>query len=223
MLKFKDRDKIVFIGDSVTDSGRGRPRGEGLWDGVGNGYVRSIDTLLNVFYPESLFHIVNMGSSGNTTRELLARWENDVIALKPDYVSLCIGFNDVWRQFDSPAVTDGHVYPEEFRANMISLIERTMPNVKQLILMTPYYLEPNKTDLMRAKMDEYTAIVVELAGKYELTCINLQKEFDEYLAYRHSSYIMWDRVHPGWIGSMIIARAFLSAMGFDREFIKPSV
>ena len=70
MLKFHDGDKILFTGDSVTDSGRGRPVGEGLWEGVGNGYVRSIDTMLNVCYPELLLHICNTGTSGNTSRDL---------------------------------------------------------------------------------------------------------------------------------------------------------
>ena len=46
-----------------------------------------------------------------------------------------------------------------------------------------------------------------------------QKEFCDYLQYRHAASIMADRVHPGRIGSMIIARAFLRAVGFDREVI----
>ena len=72
MLLFENNDRIVFTGDSVTDSGRGRPVGQGLWDGVGNGYVRAIDSLLAVSYPESLFHIMNTGSSGFTSRDLLS-------------------------------------------------------------------------------------------------------------------------------------------------------
>ena len=42
-----DGDRIVFTGDSVTDAGRGRPVGEGLHAGVGTGYVRQIENLLN--------------------------------------------------------------------------------------------------------------------------------------------------------------------------------
>ena len=41
---FKNGQKIVFAGDSVTDDGRARPVGEGLWDALGNGYVKLIDT-----------------------------------------------------------------------------------------------------------------------------------------------------------------------------------
>lgn len=49
--------------------------------------------------------------------------------------------------------------------------------------------------------------------------VNLQRAFDDYLVYRHSSYIAWDRVHPGPIGSTIIAREFLKAVGIDRSFL----
>lgn len=219
MLKFQNGDKILFTGDSVTDSGRGRPVGEGLWEGVGNGYVRSVDTMLNVCYPELLFHIMNTGISGNTSKDLLSRWQTDVLDLNPAYVVICIGFNDVWRQFDSPALLHTHVSPEDYRANLRAMIEQTLPKVKEIILMTPYYMEPNKTDALRKRMDEYGTIMKEVAGEFELSCIDLQAAFDDYLQYRHSSYIMWDRIHPGWVGSLIIARELLKLVGFDRPIV----
>jgi len=45
-------------------------------------------------------------------RILLQRFDSDVVALNPDWVSICIGINDVWRQFDSPAIPDGQVMPQ---------------------------------------------------------------------------------------------------------------
>ena len=95
-----DGDRIVFTGDSVTDAGRGRPIGEGLHAGVGSGYVRQIENLLNVLYPERRFFITNTGCSGDTSRELKARWQNDVMNLKPDWVSVMIGVNDVWHELE---------------------------------------------------------------------------------------------------------------------------
>lgn len=83
---FKKGQKIVFAGDSVTDDGRARPVGEGLWDALGNGYVKLIDTFFSVDYPELYLRCVNMGISGNTSRDLLKRWDTDVNALNPDYV-----------------------------------------------------------------------------------------------------------------------------------------
>ena len=58
-----------------------------------------------------------------------------------------------------------------------------------------------------------------MAKKYNTVFVNLQRAFDDYLVYRHSSYIAWDRVHPGPIGSTIIAREFLKAVGIDRSFL----
>ena len=79
--------------------------------------------------------------------------------------------------------------------------------------MTPYYMEPLKEDPMRKEMDQYGAVCAELAKKYETHFIDLQAVFDSYLQHRHSSYIAWDRVHPSSVGSLLIAKAFLSEMG----------
>ena len=39
---FKDLDRIVFAGDSVTDMGSVNPVGEGLYDSLGHSYVREL-------------------------------------------------------------------------------------------------------------------------------------------------------------------------------------
>jgi len=218
-MKFQNHDRILFTGDSVTDAGRGRPVGQGLWDGVGTGYVRSVDTLLNVLYPEQLFHIMNTGNGGDTSTNLLNRWEQDVVALKPDILFVCIGFNDVWRQFDTPAIPEQQVMPEVFEANLRAMIEKSKKQVREMVFMTPYYMEPNTADLMRARMDEYGAIMKKVCAEENLPCLDLQEVFCDYLQYRHSSYVMWDRVHPGWIGSMLIAKKVLSWAGADRPLV----
>ena len=105
---FQNMDRIVFSGDSVTDMGSANPVGEGLFDNVGHSYVRIIENMLAVYYPEIKIRVTNSGISGNTSRDLLARFDRDVVDLNPDWVSICIGINDVWRQFDSPAIPDCH-------------------------------------------------------------------------------------------------------------------
>ena len=217
MLLFNDKDRIVFTGDSVTDSNRGRPIGAGTWDGVGNGFVRQIDTLLNVCYPENKYCIINSGVGGNSSRDLLNRWQQDVLDFRPDYIVCCIGFNDVWRQFDEQTYPDRHVYIDEYEKNLEEMIK--LSKGKKMIFMTPYYIEKNKEDEMRKMMDEYGNVCKKVAEKHGIMCIDLQKEFSDYLEYRYSAFLQWDRVHPGWIGSMIIARAFLRAVGFDRQVI----
>lgn len=108
---FNDLDRIVFAGDSVTDMGSAQPVGE-INDGLGQGYVRVIDNLLSACYPDIRVRITNSGMGGNTSRDLLERFERDVVSLGPDWVSICIGINDVWRQFDCPSMSDIWVLPD---------------------------------------------------------------------------------------------------------------
>lgn len=49
---FEPMDRIVFAGDSVTDMGSAQPVGEGLFDNVGQSYVRIIENMLSTWYPE---------------------------------------------------------------------------------------------------------------------------------------------------------------------------
>ena len=131
---FQDLDRIVFAGDSVTDMGSVNPVGEGLFDNLGHSYVRVIENLLSALYPEIRIRVTNSGIAGNTSRDLLARWDRDVRSLNPQWVSILIGFNDVWRQFDSPAMTDQMVPPEEYRENVRKMILTEKPHVKGIFL-----------------------------------------------------------------------------------------
>ena len=212
---FENMDRVVFAGDSVTDMGSTNPVGEGLFENVGRSYVRIIENMLSTWYPEIMIRITNSGINGNTSRDLLNRFQRDVIDLKPDWVSICIGINDVWRQFDCPAIPNSHILPSEYEANVEKMILSVKPHVKGIFLMTPYYMEPNQDDWMRKRMDEYGAICNKLAQKYNCIFIDLQNTFDRYFMYRHSSYIAWDRIHPNLIGATIIAREFLQHCGFD--------
>ena len=159
--------------------------------------------------------MINMGISGNQARDLEARWETDVMAHRPDWVSVLIGINDVWRQFDSPYMPETHVSPEDFEATCTRLIERTLPHVQGMILMSPYFMEPNRLDPMRARMDEYGGIVRRLAERYVLPFVDLQAAWDALFAYMHPCNIAWDRIHPNQTGCMYIAKQLLRAVGAD--------
>ena len=212
---FEDFDRIVFAVDSVTDMGSVQPVGEGLFDNLGHSYVRIVENMLAVFYPEIRVRVTNSGISGNTSRDLLERFDRDVRLLKPDWISIWIGINDVWRQFDSPAMTDVCVLPEEYRENVEKMILAVKDNVKGVFVLTPYYIEPNKSDIMRARMEEYAEICRALADKYNCTLIDFQKMYDRYCSIRHSSYIALDRVHPNQIGATLMAKEFLGKCGFE--------
>lgn len=212
---FENMDRIVFAGDSVTDMESAQPIGEGLFERLGRSYVRVVENLLVARYPELNIRVTNAGTSGNTSRDLLARFDRDVAALKPDWVSICIGINDVWRQFDSPAIPDEQVMPEEYAANLESMIGKVKGAVKGIFLLTPYYMEPNREDKMRARMDEYCRICRELAEKHGCILVDFQEMYERFCRVRHSSCIAWDRVHPNQMGATLMAMEFLDHCGFD--------
>ena len=136
--------------------------------------------------------MTNAGISGNTSRDLLERFDRDVVSLKPDWVSICIGINDVWRQFDCPAMADCQVMPDEYERNVEKMILAVKDSVKGIFLLSPYYMEPNRGDKMRARMDEYVAIMRRLAENYGCIFVDFQQMYEDYCKIRHSSYIAWD-------------------------------
>ncbi len=213
-MKLEKDSKLIMIGDSITDSERARPIGEGLFGAQGRGYVSNVDALLGAVYPQLGVRVVNQGISGNTVRDLKARWQTDVFDLKPDWLSIMIGANDVWRQFDLPWQKEIHVSPEEYESTLDDLVTRTLPTVKGLVLLTPFYIEPNRQDAMRARMDQYGAIVRKLAQKHNMLLADTQAAFDAALQTYYPATLGWDRIHPNHIGHMILARAFLQVVEF---------
>ncbi len=216
LMKIQTGSKLLFQGDSVTDAGRTRPISEGLHNPLGRGYPNIVNGLLTAVYPERMIRVVNMGNSGDNTRSLLNRWQTDTLDLKPDWLSIMIGVNDVWRQFDVPYMKERHVLIGEYESNLRKIIELSKPVIPNIVLMTPYYMEPNREDAMRAMIDRYGEVCRRLAEEYQLIFVDVQAAFDKVLEHCHSSYFSWDRVHPAAApGHSVIARAFLKAVEFD--------
>ena len=93
------------------------------------------------------------------------------------------------------------------------MILKVKGKVKGIFILSPYIMEPNREDMMRARMDEYVAICARLAEKHGCVFIDFQKMFEDYCKIRHSSYLAWDRIHPNQVGSTLMAKAFLEKCG----------
>jgi lysophospholipase L1-like esterase len=214
MMLIEPKSRLLMIGDSITDCGRAFPIGDTINDGLGNGYVSLVNSLLMLNYPSHQIRTVNMGISGNTILDLERRWESDVLGLNPDWLSVLIGINDVWQYFDPPPQMNALISREKYAHILEKLVSRTRPHLKGLILMTPYFIEPSKLDPMRAMMDDFGAIVRQLAATYHAIFVDSQAAMDVAMKDIPPLSLALDRVHPNQIGHMILARAFLSAIGF---------
>ncbi len=211
---FDKNDKLVMIGDSITDCGRKKPDGEGLFDPYGNGYVNMVKAFLDASYPEKPVRIVNKGVSGFTVRNLKETWEENVHKQKPDWLSVMIGINDVWRHFDSAKITENLVGIDEYHDTLDELIQSSLPNIKGLILITPYYIDSNPNDPMRIMMNAYGEKMKALAEKHKAILVDTQAGFDKILEHMHPMTLAWDRIHPNSSGHALLAKCFLEAINF---------
>lgn len=212
-MMFENGDRIVCAGDSITWWYRDD---QNL---LGEGYARILDYLLSVTYPEMDLQFFNTGDNGRTSGGLYNGLNDCILNKKPDWVIMMIGANDLWRKYDSPTILNSHGDVESYKKNLFGVIEKTLPHVKGIFLLTPYYLETNREDPFRKDIDEFCDVCREAAEKYNVILVDIQKAFDDFMQYRHPTFINWDRVHPGQVGSTLIAREVLKAAGMDRALV----
>src|SRR5688572_6920105 len=123
-MKLPPQSRLLVIGDSITEAGRVPDAWPGDRQGsLGRGYVAMTAALLEATHPAQRVNVINRGVGGDTVRDLAARWQRDVLDLKPDWLVIMIGINDVWRQFDSPEPELG-VPPGEFEDTLSGLVEQ---------------------------------------------------------------------------------------------------
>jgi lysophospholipase L1-like esterase len=170
-----------------------------------------VQAWLSAAHPEAGIRVVNKGIGGHTVRDLAARWQTDVLDQQPDVLCIMIGINDVWRQFDSPLRPELSVGLEEYAETLEKLLLLSKLAPASIYLATPFFIDPNRADAMRARMDEYGEIVRQTAAKHGTNFVDTQAAFEPVLAHFHSAALAWDRVHPSPAGHMVIARAFLKA------------
>ena len=206
------KKSLLFIGDSITDCRRSRPIGTTA-DGLGAGYVNLINSFLQSSYPELQINILNTGISGDRITDLQTRWKEDVLDLNSNWVTIMIGINDVWRQFEFPENND-QVNIDMFRDIYIELLKSIINKVDGVILMAPFFIEDNLSDPMRKMMDEYGNVVKELSVKFNTLFVDTQESFDKYLKLNSSSSLADDKIHPNQVGHMIIAKSFLDVIDF---------
>jgi len=213
-LKIKEKSTLLMIGDSITDCERARPIGDGLFsEKLGNGYVSLVAGILGAVCPEKDIHVLNMGVGGNTVCDLRDRWQTDALDLKPDWVSVMVGINEVWREMVPPLRSSLRVPVDEYEIVLDEIVKLTLPLIKGMVLITPFFVEPNRLEPMRVMTDRYGAAVKNVAKKYKTVYVDTQAVIDILTSRQHPMGLSWDRVHINLVGHMAIARAFTNAIG----------
>ncbi len=196
---FKEGQRIVFIGDSITDCGRKDDP-----EGIGSGYVRIVNDYLSLLLPDVTLQVVNRGVSGETILDLKARWQEDVVALKPDWLSVSIGINDEWKQ----------VGPERYRDTYRKLLRETIGQCgSSLVLMETTIISENPDDGSNERLQPYNRIVREVAEEFGAILVRQNELFQRYLRAQRGKTLTYDQVHMNSAGNLLIALNWLRACG----------
>ena len=196
--------KIVFIGDSITDCERDRSDETSL----GNGYVKILSDKLRPIYPDMDIELVNKGISGNEVCDVLARVENDVIALKPDLAVVMIGINNVNHQFKYGKNLDLVQFERDYRALLTRIKEAGIV----LIGLEPFLLPAPDKRRMRPLFNKELEIIHRIAMEVADDFVAYDEMFNGLCeSIRYTEYSV-DGIHPTHRGSRLIADTAIKAI-----------
>ena len=159
-FKIVTGQKIVLIGDSITDGGR-RIKCPPL----GKGYVSIAANLVTVKYPDRKIKWVNKGIDGDIVQGLVGRWTRDVIDEKPDWVSISIGINNVYHDQISGRKLEECL--KAFEDYYRQILERTKKETTaNIILFEIFYVSDEDQVLNISNTDKYNEVIHRLASEY---------------------------------------------------------
>lgn len=182
------KKKLVFIGNSIVN---------------GFPWKRS-QCFVSLVREATGFDVINKGINGDTTGNIIRRFDNDVIAHRPDTVFILTGTND----FIYDELTPDQVY-----SNLISLSETAAAEGITPVLVTPLPVDAEMASRlwMAGSGTDYDTInrqlrqLSELIRNCGLEYIDLNSEYRRCGLYH-------DGVHPTPEGHGFIAQVILDSI-----------
>ena len=167
----KNNQKIIFIGNSITE----------MWT-------------KKSFFFKSNTNFINKGISGQTTSEILNRFQNDVINKKPNTVIILAGINDI-------AENNGPIKIKNIAKNIFKMVELAKKEKINTIICS--VLPANK--ILWNKSIKPTFKIIKLNMMLKQFCKNNKIEYVDYYSemvdwkggLKTPLYTSkWDLVHP---------------------------
>ncbi len=214
-LILKPGDRLAIIGDSITEQKM---------------YSRIIETYLTVCVPELDITARQYGWSGEKTDGFLRRMDRDCLTFKPTVATVCYGMNDArYRPFD---VTNGRWYRDHYTA----IIRKFKSSGARVVLGSPG-CAGKLAEWVKSRagtLDEHNLnlcalrdIGIEVAQQEQVPFADIFWPMyqahvlgpKKYAGGDSGAYAVAgkDGIHPGWAGQVIMAYAFLKALGLDGD------
>lgn len=211
-LDLKSGDSIVFLGDSITHQCL---------------YTQYVEDFFYTRYPKMRLKFHNSGVGGAKAWDALARFDRDVAAYKPKYVTVLLGMNDGQYQPFNEAIF------QTYYKDMQELIAKIKEIGAQPILMTPTMFDARAARMGKRKRDPaavelYNSVLAyygtwlrEVASESGFGFVDMYSPLNNItLTARQkdpSFTIIKDAIHPDPPGQVVMAYALLSDMNVQRQ------
>lgn len=210
-LQLQKGDRLAICGDSITEQKR---------------YSLIIESYLSACVPEMEITCRQFGWSGEQAGGFIKRMENDVLRFKPMIATTCYGMNDFrYVPYDEALAA-------EYRRNETEIVRLFKEGGARVILGSPGIIDSVPHWVKQAKgtqqdlnlaLSKFRNITLEVAKAEHAGFADVyQPMLLADLAAKQKfgpdfKVAGKDGVHPGWAGQVIMARAFLRAMGIDGD------
>ena len=211
----------VFAGDSITDGGWGASGGRGLPVSernltdlnhiYGHSYMMLVASDWQSAYPDAGLVFHNRGLSGDTLAGLAARWDADILSLKPDVLSILVGVNDSSKDIDVA------VWEADYR-KLLAHTRAVLPDVR-LVLCTPFLCPVGRFGTREdfparaERVHGQAAAVRELVAEFQATLVPFDELFDTLPEGATPSWWNWDGIHPTAAGHRRMADLWEERVG----------
>lgn len=211
-LNLRDGDGIVFLGDSITHQCL---------------YTQYVEDYFYTRFPNLRLRFHNSGVGGDRCADALARFDRDVAAYKPKYVTVLLGMND------------GGVLPyndelfQTYHRDMQTLLDKIIDIGATPILITPTMFDsrasragtrpraPEALEFYNATLAYYGAWLRELAVDRGLGFVDMYAPLNQFTLETRKTdpafTLIPDGVHPAAAGQLVMAFAVLSDMAPSRR------
>lgn len=211
---FKKGDRVVFVGNSITDGGH---------------YHSYIWLYYMTRFPDQRLDMFNAGIGGDVAEQIYRRFDGDVLDKKPTVVTLTFGMNDTkyfeFNSKDADEIAKKSVATSYASYKKIEEKLKALPAVRKVLIVSSPYDEtvklPNNYFPKKSlAMLEVAKFQEEAAKKNNwgfvdfnrpMTAINTKGQQTDSLF----TICGGDRIHPGQDGHMIMAYIFLKNQGLQ--------
>ena len=192
---------IVFLGDSITDAGRKESPNQ-----LGYGYVNIFSEQLNK--QNQQLNIINKGVDGQFTEQIAQSLHPECIFLRPDYVSILVGINDIGLLVASDVSEQEKLYmlEDSIRAYHEMLFDLSRETTAKIITLEPFiFPKAGAFEEWMPWQKKMSKNIRKLARNYGASFVPLQEPLEQKIEELGYDAITTDGMHLTSTGHEILA------------------